>query len=94
VEERAGLRGNHHNGIFFSEQASSHPTVRTISVKKNRQNFTLAQIKDLMAAEAVSAGANAIVEFKYGQRSHKWYQHLLIKWDTESWYGEGRAVVL
>jgi uncharacterized protein YbjQ (UPF0145 family) len=54
----------------------------------------LTQIKDMMAAEAKAAGANAIVDFRYGQRAHKWYQHSLIKWDSEAWFGEGRAVTL
>ena len=90
----SGLRGNFHDGIFFSEQSASVGTMKQIAVKKNRQNFSLTQIKDMMAKEARAVGANAIVDFRYGQRSHKWYQQIAIKWDTESWYGEGRAVNL
>mgnify|MGYP006919744223 CR=1 FL=1 len=94
MEEFGGLKGNFHSGIFFSEQSCSASTLRPIAAKKNRQNFTLTQIKDMMAAEARAAGANAIVDFRYGQRAHKWYQHSLIKWDSEAWFGEGRAVTL
>lgn len=94
MEEFCGLEGNFHGGIFFSEQSCSAVTMRPIAAKKNRQNFTLTQIKDMMAAEAKEAGANAIVDFRYGQRAHKWYQQSLIKWDSEAWFGEGRAVTL
>jgi hypothetical protein len=94
MEELGGLKGNYHAGVFFSEQASGATTLTPISAKKNRQNFTLTQIKDMMANQAKAAGANAIVDFRYGQKSHKWYQHSLIKWDSEAWFGEGRAVVL
>lgn len=47
-----------------------------------------------MARQAMAMGANAIVDFKYGQQSAKWWEHLLIRWDTESWYGHGVAVRL
>ena len=94
MEEFGGLKGNYHGGIFFSEQSSEAPTRQLINATKNRQNFTLTQIKDMMAVQARSAGANAIVDFRYGQRSHKWYQQLTIKWDSEAWFGEGRAVNL
>lgn len=94
MEEFGGLQGNFHNGIFFTEQSSGASSLLQIQAKKNRQNFTLTQIKDMMALEAKSVGANAIVDFRYGQRSHKWYQQLAIKWDSEAWFGEGRAVIL
>jgi uncharacterized protein YbjQ (UPF0145 family) len=46
-----------------------------------------------MAREAKSIGANAIMNFKYGQKKHKtWELVLTFKWDTESWHGEGDAV--
>lgn len=37
------------------------------------------------------AGGNAaLVGFRYGQRSHSVFaQVLTLKWDTESWHGEG-----
>ena len=94
MDELGGLKGNFHNGIFFSEQSCGAQTLITISVKKNRQNFSVTQIKDMMVVEAKSAGANAIVDFKYGQKAHKWYQQIGLKWDTEAWFGEGRAVNL
>ena len=92
MEEFGGLKGNFQSGIFFSEQECNAVTLKQISATKNRQNFTLIQIKEMMAAEAKAAGANSVVGFRYGQRSHKWYQMLMPKWDTEAWFGEGRAV--
>jgi hypothetical protein len=47
-----------------------------------------------MAAEARQLGANGITNFRYGQRKHPWWELLLLKWDTESWHGEGDAVTL
>jgi|GEM_PF-6594846 len=94
MDELGGLKGNFHGGIFFSEQSCAAATIRTISAQKNRQNFSLTQIKDMMVVEAKSAGANAVVDFKYGQKAHKWYQQMGFKWDTEAWFGEGRAVNL
>ena len=95
--ERAGLSGNEVDGIFFSEGYAPPGVIviRKISVSRNRQNSNLNEIKSMMAREARSAGANSIVGFKYGQRSHKWWQLVFtFKWDSEAWYGEGDAVSL
>ena len=88
------LSGSYQDGIFFTEENVNVPTVKQIAVHKNRQNITLTDIKHMMAQEAVAFGANAVVNFTYGQREHKWWQHGLIKWDSQSWFGEGRAVVI
>ncbi len=92
--ERYGLVGTEHGGIFFTEAAappSSH-VLGTVSVRKNRQNWDLFKIKDELVRQAEALGANAIVEFKYGQRAHKWYRLLLPVWDHEAWHGDGVAV--
>ena len=94
MEEFGGLKGNFHQGVFFSEQSCSASTLAPIRISKNGQNFTLETIKNLMAAQAKAVGANAIVEFRYGQKSHKWYQQLQLKWDNMEWFGEGKAVSL
>ena len=93
---RAGLTGTEADGVFFSEQGipTGISVVREISVHKNRQNFDLTQIKHMMAMEAKAVGANSIHNFRYGQRSHKWYQQIALKWDQGEWYGEGSAVCL
>ena len=97
MTERAGLHGTEVDGIFFTESFAPPGVriVRKISVSRNRQNSNLNEIKRMMAKEARSAGANSITGFKYGQRSHKWWQLVFtFKWDSETWYGEGDAVQL
>lgn len=94
--ERFGLSGTEHRGIFFTEAAApaTGKVLGTVSVKKNRQNWDLFKIKDELVRQAEALGANAIVEFTYGQRAHKWYRLLLPVWDHEAWHGEGVAVRL
>lgn len=94
---RFGLIGTEVDGIFFTESLAppGTPVLRKIDAHKSRQNSNLFEIKQLMARQANNAGANAIVGFRYGQRSHKWWQQIFtFKWDTESWHGEGQAVRL
>lgn len=95
--ERNGLHGTEQDGVFFSEAAppTGYDALREISVEKNRQNLSLQTIKALMAREAIAAGADAIVNFRYGQRSQKWWQQAFtLRWDTEVWYGSGTAIRL
>lgn len=94
--ERAGVVGTEVDGVFFTESGPPPglQVLGPIAISKNRQNWDLSKIKQAMAAEATRLGGNAVVSFRYGQRSHKWYQLLLPRWDTEGWYGEGDAAVL
>jgi hypothetical protein len=90
---RGEIPGVEHNGIIFCEVNVSAPVVRRISVEISRQNSNLSAVKTKMAAEAAHAGANAIVNFRYGQRAHPWWkQFLSFKWDSESWFGDGDAI--
>jgi hypothetical protein len=94
---RFGLNGTETDGIFFTESHAPPGTsiLYDISVRRNRQNSNLGEVKTLMAAEARRVGANAVVRFKYGQRSHKWWEQMFtFRWDSESWFGEGQAVLL
>ncbi len=58
-----------------------------------------AQLKDLddveriMAEKARNAGGNAIVDFKYGQRSVGFVRSLFQR-DDVNWYGEGKIAVV
>jgi len=48
-----------------------------------------------LALEAKRLGAQALMNFKYGQRKHSaWELVLTFKGDTESWHGEGDAVIV
>ena len=94
---RKALRpaGLEHDGVLFSEAPFDRPTVRHIRVEISRQNSNLTEVKSKMASDAKSAGANAIVQFTYGQVAHPWWkQFLSFKWDSESWFGEGDAIVV
>lgn len=90
--ERFGVKGTEHNGIFFTEESLSGEPLTHVSVEVSRQNANLVMVKDQMAEKALAAGANAVANFKYGQRAHKWWQHMTFRWDTESWFGEGDAM--
>lgn len=93
METRFGVRGLTSDGVFFTEDAiaGANP-IKRVSVEISRQNSNLTEVKSQMAREALAAGANAIMNFRYGQRKHSWLQLVAFKWDTESWYGEGEAV--
>jgi hypothetical protein len=93
AEERHGIRGTVHDGVFFTDK-SVPGVVRlgAIRVEISRQNANLGAVKDRMVREAKSKGADTIQNFNYGQRAHKWWEKVFtLKWDTESWYGEGEA---
>lgn len=93
-ETLGGLTGNYFEGVFFSESLAP-PGIdvkATLSVRRNRQNSNLNEIKKLLAQQAQGHGANAVVGFRYGQKAHKWWQLGGLWWDSESWFGEGQAV--
>jgi len=94
METRNGLTGTMVRGIFFTEESiSGVSTIKHLRVEISRQNSNLMEVKENLAAEANSIGANAIINFRYGQQAHKrWELVLTFRWDTESWYGEGDAV--
>ena len=55
---------------------------------------SLNEIKKMLGVKAKEAGGNTVTEFKYGQRQHKPWEHFFIKWDSISWYGEGKVVYI
>lgn len=94
MEHRFGVAGTEQDGVFFTEYSVGGQDLGPITVEISRQNSNLQEVKARLAAEARCRGANAVTGFKYGQRKHKtWQLALTLKWDTESWYGEGRAVL-
>jgi hypothetical protein len=94
MDTRSGVSGTTTKGIFFSESPIGKADYKGfVRVEISRQNSTLSAVKDALAAKAKSLGANAISEFRYGQKAHLWWEQIFtFKWDTESWYGEGKAV--
>ncbi|MBI4429805.1 MAG: hypothetical protein HY562_11885 [Ignavibacteriales bacterium] len=89
-----GVQGLDFEGVFFTEQEiSKYSTVRHIEVVIKRQNATLDDLKRRMANEAKAAGANAIKNFRYGQRIMSALKALIrFQWEIEYWHGEGDAV--
>lgn len=94
MEQRFGVHGNVAGGIFFTETSIPNAVrIRRVKVEISRQNANLTLVKERLAGEARLLGATAIMNFKYGQRAHAWWEQVLtFKWDTESWHGEGDAV--
>lgn len=94
MDELVGLQGVYFDDIFFTEDpaAGSRLSATLLRVEISRQNSNLQQVKQRLAKKVREAGGNALVGFRYGQRSHSIFaQVLTFKWDTESWYGEGYA---
>ena len=96
METRSGMNGTIYAGIFFTEaKAPSVSVVRHIHSEISRQNSNLDEIKEDLARQAKSVGGNAVLNFKYGQKKHEWWELVFtFKWDTESWYGEGDVASL
>jgi uncharacterized protein YbjQ (UPF0145 family) len=93
MELRSGVKGNVCEDVFFTESEISGATsIKHIHVEISRQNSNLTEVKERMAREVKSLGANAIMNFKYGQKKHPTWQLVILKWDTESWHGEGDAI--
>lgn len=86
--------------IIFIE--GSEPTavpVGKIEYKKkfsfNAQLQTLNCVKDQLVQKAIALGANAVVEFQYGQKSSGWFKSSLLACDDNiKWYGSGVAARL
>jgi len=96
VETRFGLKGSVYDDVFFTESAvPGAPIIRHLHVEISRQNADLSKVKQRLAQEARSLGATVVMNFRYGQKKHEWWEQVFtFKWDTESWHGEGDAVKL
>ncbi len=96
MDSKFGVNGTTFENIFFTEDSISNSKIlKHLHVEISRQNSNLTEVKKLMALEAAKIGAGAIMNFKYGQKKHKtWELILTFKWDTESWHGEGDAIIL
>ena len=85
-------------GVFFVEETVPNAKFVHHAVVKLHGLFTQAQLKNLndvkhrLSAMVKAKGANAIINFKYGQKSSFWTT--LVGVDNVNWYGEGDIVVL
>lgn len=84
-----------YDGVFFVEGTPVNATViRNISTVldgafSNAQLKTLDDVKREMASHVKNNGGNAVVAFKYGQRSGGFW-HCLFSLDNVHWFGEGK----
>jgi hypothetical protein len=62
-------------------------------VLTSAQLKNLDDVKRLMANQTRNAGGNAVVDFKYGQRSVGFWRSLIDR-DDVHWYGEGNVARL
>ena len=89
-----------HNGFVFIE--GYEPNAKIIGkVEYTKDGFYNQQLKDLdavkdqMAQKASAQGANAIMDFTYGQKSTSWFRSMLLSLDDNvNWYGSGTAILL
>jgi hypothetical protein len=93
MEEKYGVAGTILDGVFFTESlVAKAVVVGRVRTEISRQNSNLTEVKRCLARDATKMGANVVMGFCYGQRKHAWWENVLtLKWDTESWYGEGDA---
>jgi hypothetical protein len=91
-----GLDGVTFNDVFFTEaDVPKAPTLKDVKVVIKHQNASLDDVKFRMAEEAKAVGANAIKNFRYGQRIMSTFRALLrFQWEIEYWHGEGEAIKL
>lgn len=82
-------------GVRFSEgpPPAGSKIVRHLTAEQSRQNANLTVVKESLARQAKALGANAIYNYRYGQKAHSIFQQAFtFKWDSEGWHAEGDAV--
>lgn len=62
-------------------------------VLTSAQLKNLDDVKRLLVGQVRAAGGNAVVDFKYGQRSVGFWRSLIDR-DDVHWYGEGKVAFL
>lgn len=87
------------DGITFVEGRPAGATiigpvhVEIGGILTSAQLKNLDDVKKIMAERARSAGGNAIVDFKYGQKSVGFWKSLIDRDDVQ-WFGEGQIAIL
>ena len=89
-----------YKGIIFIEGADpSAKILQKVEYKKaltfNSQIQTLDCVKEQLAKKTLALGGNAVVDFKYGQKSYGWFKAMFFSLDDNiKWYGSGMAAIL
>ena len=88
-----------HDGVRFVEgRPSNARIIKPVAVQiggviSSSQLKTLDDVKKLMAQQVRAAGGNAVVDFKYGQKSVGFLASLFQR-DDVNWYGSGQIAAL
>ena len=87
-----------YKGVLFFEGTPENCTIiRNISTEINEffgqsQLKSLDDVKDRMIEIVKSSGGNAVVDFKYGQKSTFWKS--LFGMDDVMWYASGKIAII
>lgn len=89
-----------YKGIVFVEGAE--PVAQLLGEVEYKKNFTynsqlqgLDCVKDQLVDKTLALGGNAVLHFKYGQKSSGWFKASLLSLDDNiKWYGSGVAAIL
>ncbi len=79
---------------FYEDLPDKYDRIESVSIEiggmliSQSQLKTLKDVKRELAARAKSVGGNAIVNFRYGQKSVGFFRSLL-QLDDVNWYGSG-----
>lgn len=87
------------NIIFIEGYEKSNIEFGEIVYKKeslwNNQLKNLDDVKSQLADKAIALGANAVINFKYGQKNTSWFRSIFMQTDDNvNWFGDGVAVLL
>lgn len=89
-----------YKGIIFIEGTENYnKSFGFIEYKKeklyNNQLQNLDNVKEQLAKKAIELGANAVINFKYGQKNTSWFRSMLLAFDDNvNWFGTGEAVLI
>lgn len=89
-----------YKGIIFIEGfEQSAKILGNIEYKKlfsyNSQIQTLDNVKEQLKDQTIALGGNAVINFKYGQKSSGWFKSALFALDDNiKWYGSGTAAII
>jgi hypothetical protein len=94
--KRFDADGEYYDNIFFTQERILGAIVLAhMEIEIASQNADIYHIKGSMAKQARSIGATTIMNFRYTQRKHKWWEYIFsLKWHPESWCAQGDAVRL
>lgn len=87
------------NGVAFYEgRPVSAKCLQKIEAKiggvlRSSQLSTLDDVKRVLAAQATQLGANAVVDFQYGQKSVGIFASIFSR-DDVNWHGSGTAAIV